>query len=225
MASAPEAGREASGGASGAVQTRRTNADTSEALSRAFVIRHLADRKADTVADAVGCFRSFGSVFVLTGSFALSAALLGAGGLTEEGLWPRLGVAFIGAMHLAGGLMIGWGGHVRTVIRRSGVERTEFPPLRRTVRRRFEPSEIAAVEIENRPDSDGDDQFRVVLLLRTGERLTLTRHSTPRREQAEGIAEAVTRRLGIEPPALARGSAPITGLSRVAEPAREAVAG
>ena len=159
--------------------------------------RHVATRREDYVADAVGCVRVFASVFVVTGLFALSAAVLGAGGLDAAGAWPRGAVALIGAGHLGGGLFLWAGRWSGAVVRRRGVEWAERGLFRPARRRTIAPSEVARVEVEESRDSDGDAVFRVVLLLRSGERLPLTRQFAPFRERCHETAAAVAERLGL----------------------------
>lgn len=159
------------------------------------MIRHVATPREDRVADAVGCARVFGTPFLLTGLFCLSAALFGAFGV--EGVGDRLGVGVLGAVHFGAGVALWFGRSTCSIVRRRGVEWIERRPFRPTVRRTLAPSEVALVDVESEADSDGDDVFRVVLRLHSGERLPLTHHWGPSREIAEGAAQAVARRLQI----------------------------
>ena len=159
--------------------------------------RHVATRREDYVADAVGCVRAFASVFVVTGALALLAAALGWGGLDAQGAVERWAVALIGAGHLGGGLFLWAGRWSGAVVRRRGVEWTERGLLRPARRRQIAPSEVDRVEVEEERDSDGDAVFRVVLRLRSGERLPLTRQFAPFREAADETAAAVAARLGL----------------------------
>ena len=161
------------------------------------MIRHVSSRREDHISDAVGCFRLFGGVFVLSGIGALSVAAFGSTGIDAYPLGARLLVVAIGAGHLAGGLSI-WGGRsIASRVSRAGVEWTERRPLRGTSQRQIAPSEVRGIHIVSEPDSDGDDTHRVALRLASGESLPLSRQSTPSREQAEAISEAVARRLGL----------------------------
>lgn len=161
------------------------------------MIRHTATHRADHIADAVGCARVFGSVFVLTGSLSLWAAVTGAAGLAEAGLWSRLGLAVIGVGHLGGGLSLWLWRQSEATVRRRGVEWVERRPFRPVRTRTFAPSEVDAVRVETSHDSDGDAVFRVVLDLESGERLPLTQQSSPSAEVVEDAAAAVARRLGM----------------------------
>ena len=184
------------------------------------MIRHVSTRREDRVSDARGCLRLFGGVFVLTGSFALGAALLGWGGADTAAAWERVGLAALGASHLSAGLWVGWGRSVSSVARRSGVTVTERWPFRRDAVREIAPGEVAEVAVYAETDSEGDDVFGVALRLRSGERVPLTRQLAPLCATAEAAAEAVARRIGA-PLALlpATGRAPV----RLAPEAVEAV--
>lgn len=145
--------------------------------------------------------RLFGGIFVLSGTFALSAALLGWGGLDSHGDWERLGIGFIGVMHLMGGLVVGWGRSIHVRATRAGVEWTEHRPFRSVTRRTIPPSEIAELDLLTEHDSDGDEVYRVRLRLASGEVLPLSRNGSASREHAEGIRDAVAQRVGRALPA------------------------
>ena len=155
------------------------------------MIRHAETPHATTVADARGCLAAFGGLFVLSG---LTAIVLGLVDPDVDAL-ARLAAVGIGAAHLAGGLWIGFGAGRDAEADAGGVTIRSRTWLTRTTRRVSE-HEIAAVQIVETHDSDGDATFAPALALHTGERVPLTAQATPSREAALEMAAALARRIG-----------------------------
>ncbi len=134
------------------VQNSASGADT------CGMIRHTSTRKSETLTDAVGCLRAFGSLFVVTGTGALSIAAFGLAGMDTESLGARGAVALIGAAHLAGGLLVGWGRWTQTVATRGGLVITERRPLRRSMRRHLAPGEVRDILLLDEKEQRGRRQ-------------------------------------------------------------------
>lgn len=156
------------------------------------MIRHAETRRETQVGDARGCVAVFGSLFLLSGTVATAAACT-----AELPLLPRLAVLAIGLAHIAGGLIAGWGESRVAVVTRAGVAVTHRRLFRPAETRHVGAAEVAAVEVHETRDSDGDVTFAPRLRLATGRHVDLTVQGTPSREAAIETASALARRLAL----------------------------
>ena len=156
------------------------------------MIRHVERRRETVVGDARGCFAAFGSLFLMSGTFATVAACTG-----EMPLLARLGVLAIGLAHLGGGLFAGWGESRTAVVTRGGATVTHRRLFRAADVQHVSATAVAGVEVEEGRDSDGDATFAPRLRLATGRHLALTSQTLPSHDRVVEIASAVARRLAL----------------------------
>lgn len=157
------------------------------------MIRHAERRRETVVGDARGCLALFGSLFLLSGAFATTFALLG----EMPGVWSRLGVLVIGLSHLGGGLFCGWGESRTAVVTRAGATVTHRRLFRATETQHVSAATVDAVEVEEGRSSDGDATFAPRLRRTTGRHVALTTQTLASREAVVEIASAIARRLAL----------------------------
>jgi len=142
----------------------------------------------------------FGSIFVLSGLFALSIPFASAA-WSGFVLWERAAVIAIGLGHLAGGAFTVWS-HRETLTTfdratGEGVHIVSRPFVRGAEPTRFRINDARAIEIAHATDSDGDSMYQLRLWLSESRVLPLQAQPMHGEARAKGGASRLRDALGL----------------------------